>query len=330
VKTWAELEKALAEAIPPEHIKKKDPRRGIYGDWLKGQTAMEFANQVFGAGNWESSIVSGPTLERVNTGVIKSTGEMREGLIVTVVCAVTAWGLRDSKPHSVTKTDVGFGDAEQSFQQAKPDQPGGYIPLKPAQIQAAYMGAVTIGIKRCLHQFGRRLGMELYLSEEHWESLGWEDIPEEERGTTANVKARQSARQQRGSTTPRSQPPPGRGSDDGGGSKASGDSKNELAASLGIEETHENKSLLADLRDKIEKRDKAGSAVIGTKKVKLELKGPQKIEAVFELMPSYAVWVASEADKDSNASNPFKAALAFDLLARQCRDAEYVLRGGEF
>ena len=172
MRKWVDIEKALSKELPPEVIQPPNQRAGIYGSWVKGRTIMELANSVFGADGWSSNIISPPKVEERVVSIHQSGAE-RGGLAVTVIVEITGRGLdTDGNIVETTKTDMGWGTAAESYNR----QAERFEPLKPQQIRPAVLGAITIGFKRCLSQFGRRLGMQLYIpDDEDQMAMGWEE-----------------------------------------------------------------------------------------------------------------------------------------------------------
>lgn len=295
MRKWVKIQEDLNQPIPGDLIMPARADLGIYGDWIKGSVAIELANKLFGPDGWSTRIASGPTVTDVTIGIGEG-GQARHGVTVGVVVEVTVVGLDENdKPITVTRQDVGWGTATESWD----SQSRTYMPLKPAQIRSAYMGSVTIGVKRCLHQLGRALGLQLYVPDEEQMAALWEVPAVVEEGKA---------------------PAP----------KLAPMSVAGLARQLGVEITDANKESLGSLMDKMGRLAELGKTPVSTKKVVETIGQGKSISDVFLEMPSYAAWMASEGDKQPQSGTAFVNVLAYDQLARQIDDLMYRLQGGDY
>lgn len=333
MKTWQDIAKALNEGIPPSLIEPANQQAGIYGNWMRGHTVMQLANKVFGPDGWTSYIISPPKMEE-RVVAINNAGVERLGVLVTCIVQITGRGLDENgKVVEVTKQDIGWGTAAQSWQGNQ------YQPLKPQQMRPALMGAITIGFKRCFHQFGRHLGMELYMPDEDVIALGWEEgeAPAETATTQRRPPAQQAQQPaQRPSPVMPNEPTPTepapRQRASAGDASPVSTTVSLLAKELGIEVTKKNQRALADLGIKDLAMKLAGRTMIRTKKVQATFESDQgsTVAEVHKEMASYAVWMASQVDEKPQSSKPFQDMAKYDLLQRQTGDLRYMLQGGTY
>lgn len=168
-KLWVEMVAELDQPIPKELVKPPNKQAGIFGEYITGQTAIMLANQVFGAGAWTSEIVSGPEV------LFEVTPELGGYVVYTCTARVTVTGQADDESlRSIFHDGVGIGTAQAPFDRQK----GTYKQFSPQQLDTAFKAAETDAIKRALKNFGRYLGLDLYLDEKDWLARTVE--PEEE------------------------------------------------------------------------------------------------------------------------------------------------------
>ena len=331
MKAWTDIEKALNEELPPEVVQPPNKRLGIHGRWVKGRIIMELANSVFGPDGWSSSVISPPKVEERVVSIHKNGAE-RHGLIVTVTVQITGRGLdADGNIVEITKTDVGWGTASESYNaQAKR-----YNPLIPPQFRPAILGAITIGFKRCMSQFGRRLGMQLYVPDEEQIAMGWE---EGEAPATQPTRRQGPAPRSEQPPTEAAYPDPGEQSPPPRAASAAPPSPTveRLAHAMNIEVTKDNRAVLVDLAAKELKLVKLGNTQVRLKEVKKQLGylDGAKVADVHARMPSYAIWMATEAFnkgvEGKQVGQAFKDMADYDMLLRQTQDTRYQLQGGAY
>lgn len=299
MRTWAEITDLLSQEIPEDLIMPADTQAGIYGPWIRGSAAMELANAVFGPDGWATEVVSQPQITQLTVGVGRE-GEARGGIIVQAGVMVTAYGFASDKQDrviAVSKQDVGWGTAASSYDQ----RAGGYIPIKPAQYRAAIMGAVTIGIKRCLRQFGRYLGMQLYFPDEiQMAALGWES----EGATEGDSKKK--------STEPKT-------------SKTEPADSSWIVSFFGLSADKHT----ADFVEKASRFRAVGKTQVRTKKAQEQLGNEATVADVYREMPGYAMWMCEAGSKGSTGV-AFEAMAQYDILSSKLHNMAYKLEGGDF
>lgn len=300
MKTWVEIQEVLNQPLPKDLINPPDSKRGIYGEWIKGSAAMELANKVFGPDGWTSELLSEPQCKNVDIGVNKKSGELRQALVSIIHIRVTGRGLDgDGNVVEVYHEDIGFGTAQESIDRRGG---GGYLPMKPAQHRAALMGCVTIGIKRCLHQFGRHLGMDLYINDEDEMAALWGD----DEAPSASQQQDQQPQQQ--------------------------DQQPSQEAAEGPQQPAEATEVASEGKpsqsaNKV-KLGQAGKVSVPTKKVRDELGGKATVALVYAKMLDYAMWMCEEAaESDSQA---FRAMRTYDAVMTKVLDYEYTAQGGTY
>lgn len=333
MKTWKDIAAALNEEIPSTLIEPASQQAGIYGRWMRGHAVMQLANKIFGPDGWTSYIISPPKVEE-RIVAISQGGAERMGVLVTCIVQITARGLDENdEVVEVTKQDIGWGTAAQSWQGNQ------YQPLKPQQMRPALMGAITIGFKRCFHQFGRHLGMELYLPDEDVIALGWEEGEAPAEATAKQAPARRPTAAHSpdegeyfGAPATTEPPPTERKRPSAGDAAPPSTTVEKLAAELGIEVTDENQRALVALGARELRMRQAGSVTVRTKKVKdnFETDKGASVADVYAQMASYAVWMASEVDKGGKVSNTFENMDTYMKLARITSDTRYHLQGGTY
>lgn len=331
MKPWKAIAAALNEEIPPSLIEPANQQAGIYGNWMRGHTVMQLANKVFGPDGWTSYIISPPKMEE-RVVAVNNAGAERMGVLVTCIVQITGRGLDENgEVVEVAKQDIGWGTAAQSWQNNQ------YQPLKPQQMRPALMGAITIGFKRCFHQFGRHLGMELYMPDEDVIALGWEEGEAPvEAATKQRPPAQRAPRQpvedtrsQWDNATP--EPAPKQRASAGDASPVS-TTVSLLAKELGIEVTKKNQRALAGLGVKELAMKLAGRTAIRTKKVQATFESDQgaTVAEVHKEIANYAVWMASQVDEKPQSSKPFQDMAKYCQLWRQTSDIRYMLQGGTY
>lgn len=176
LRTWEAINELLEREVPKDLVKKKDARKGIYGDYISGQAAIMLANEVFGSSGWEHKIKTGPFL--LHKG---STTRVAYFLVYSCTVEVTAYGLDEfgTPMRSTIHHGSGIGIATCND---KGDITG-------QQIDTASKGAETDAIKRALKNYGRFLGLDLYFPGDHiWDHLV-EDAGEPDVEETPKEKA---------------------------------------------------------------------------------------------------------------------------------------------
>ena len=175
LRTWEEINELLEREVPKDLIKKKDSRKGIFGDYISGQAAIMLANQLFGSSGWEHRIDKGPYL--LHKG---STTKGAHFLVYACTVEVIAYGLDTCK---IAGSDIGTESAgSRSISHygsgigvATSNRDGDIV---GQQIDTASKGAETDAVKRALKNYGRFLGLDLYFPDDHiWEHLV-EDEPD--------------------------------------------------------------------------------------------------------------------------------------------------------
>lgn len=294
MKTWSDIAKLLNQEIPEGLIMPANAQAGIYGAWIKGSVAMELANVIFGPDGWSTEVVSQPHITQLTVGVGQG-GEARGGIIVQAGVMVTAYGLIEGDIIAVSKQDVGWGTAAASYDRKS----GAYLPIKPAQYRAAIMGSVTLGIKRCLRQFGRHLGMQLYFPDEaQMVAVGWES-----EGAPEDAPKKKSTKSE---------------------TKKEPVDSSWIASFFGLSATPP-----ADFVETATQFRADGKTQVRAKKVQEQLGEAATVADVYREMTGYAVWMCEAATKGSQGA-AFQAMFQYDKLSSKLYSRAYALEGGDF
>jgi len=303
MKSWTDIAELLLEPIPEGLIEEPDRSKGIYGQWMKGSVAMTQANFAFGPDAWSTEITVPPVIENVEIE-LGPDGTPRKGIIVTTVVRVTALGYdKNGEVLASSREDIGWGTAAASWD----GQRGRYLPLKPQQIRAAVMGSVTLAIKRCLHQYGRFLGMQLYITDEDTIAMLWAKgadgvRPSEEPGP----ERRKPKPEQRAQPTDQ-----------------------QIAEQLGIEITDENRDSVVQIGVKTKKLAQLGSVAVATKVARVQVGEGATVEQVFRQLPGHAAWMVAQA-LDGSKTAAFVAMADYELFHREMTRLAYKVGGGDY
>ena len=155
MRTSEEIKEALAQEVPPDAIHPPDKGRGIFGDYVAAQWAIQEANNIFDWDGWTSEIAW-------REHIVLEDGSHQFYVDVDVtVHTKEGYGARSGR---------GVGTAFAFF-----DRKSGELkPPTPQQMDTAAKAAKSDAVKNALAQFGRHLGGELYFDERMAQVLGWE------------------------------------------------------------------------------------------------------------------------------------------------------------
>jgi len=163
----AEIVEALDKSIDPKAIQKADASRGIFGDYITAQYAMQLANEIFGVdGIHDIEILHRESIEIQKPGEI--FGDWTFWTDVKVTFALTVKG-QLTFFHRVGR---GVGVAQAPWNR-KTNQ---YEPVKPQQLDTGIKSSLSDAIKNALMRTGRQLGAELYFDERMAQALGYENF----------------------------------------------------------------------------------------------------------------------------------------------------------
>lgn len=162
-----EVVELLAQAIPAEAIHAADQQRGIYGDYITAQYAVQQANDVFGVdGIYDIEILSDKQFEIAKPG--QMFGDWTFVTDVKIHFEVEVEG--GTRRFSRVGRGVGVAQAPYNSREEC------YEPVKPQQLDTAAKSALSDAIKNALMRTGRFLGAELYFDERSAQALGYEDF----------------------------------------------------------------------------------------------------------------------------------------------------------
>ena len=158
------VNEALAKPIPPNGIHPADAQRGVYGDYITAQYAMQLANEIFGIDGIEDIfILSDDHIELLKPGL--AFGDWVFITTVKVMFVVT-----DGARFARIGRGVGVAQAPYNSRSSS------YEPVKPQQMDTAAKSSLSDAIKNALMRVGRALGAELYFDERTAQVLGYEDM----------------------------------------------------------------------------------------------------------------------------------------------------------
>jgi hypothetical protein len=164
VKELGEIIELLAQAIPSDAIHAADPERGIYGDYITAQYAMQRANQIFDLdGISDIELISANQYELPKADL--PFGDWIFDRVVKV------W-VRTSDGELTPRIGQGIGVAQAPYN----SKTRTFESVRPQQMDTAIKTALSDALKNALMRFGRALGAELYFDERQAQALGYEDF----------------------------------------------------------------------------------------------------------------------------------------------------------
>lgn len=147
MRNWSDIRESLQQDLPAEFIMAKDPGKGIFGSWVKWTTVEAMANTIFHEEGW--SVLS------ANISHIQVGGSF------IFYCEVTCrfWGLLDNgQPWAKDVSDVGVGLAQEITDKST----GEIKPPKAQNVDTGVKASRSDGVKRCLKDLGKKLGLGMY------------------------------------------------------------------------------------------------------------------------------------------------------------------------
>jgi DNA recombination protein Rad52 len=137
----SELQKVLDTNIPKEVVSSRS-QAGRDLSYLETWYVIDRMNQVFGQGNWSYSTIK---LDKVFEGEVEQTSG--KVFATSYIATVGVHALVDGRPTQFV--DVGYGDGTDKKSPGKAHE-------------LATKEAVSDGVKRCIKNFGRSMGLALY------------------------------------------------------------------------------------------------------------------------------------------------------------------------
>src|SRR3989304_342849 len=152
MKKWSDIQALLNTEPEKEHVRKAQPDKGIFGDYLPAQVVCMYLNQVFGPDGWSG------ILNKVERLVLQDGSVAFESEY-----SIRAIGLDDlNNEVEAIRSNGGCGVARAWFDR----QTGEIKPPKSEALDTAYKASISDGLKRAAKDFGLRLGLQLYLNEQ--------------------------------------------------------------------------------------------------------------------------------------------------------------------